>query len=108
MNSFIKSTLFGAAMLSVTSALGCADVGESESDEAATLGTAAEAITSGELSTLVLGGVHPVTNKYAPNGVHAGIDFGSVVDGVTTVSSPVNGTIVANTSSRERARTVCK
>ncbi len=54
-------------------------------------------LTSSELSQLVLGGAYPVTNGYAPNGVHAGVDFGSTGNGVTSVSSPVNGTIVANT-----------
>jgi len=58
----------------------------------------AEPLTSTELSQLLMGGNYPITNGYAPNGVHAGIDFGSTGDGVTSVRSPVNGKIIANTS----------
>lgn len=50
------------------------------------------------LSRLLMGGKHPVTNAYLPDGEHAGVDFGSVKDGVTIVSSPTAGTIIANTS----------
>ena len=49
------------------------------------------------LSRLLLGGEYPVTNGYQPNRIHAGVDFGSVGDGVTSVKSPVSGTIIANT-----------
>ncbi len=62
------------------------------------ISAAADEITSGELSTLLMGKSLPVTQGYAPNGVHAGIDFGSTGDGITSVSSPIAGTIVANTS----------
>ncbi|WP_181234015.1 M23 family metallopeptidase [Enhygromyxa salina] len=55
-------------------------------------------LTQSELSQLLLGGNYTVTNPYAPNGVHAGIDFGGTGDGVTTVRSPVNGTVIANTT----------
>lgn len=51
-----------------------------------------------ELSSLLLGGEHKVTSAYQPNGVHAGIDFGDTGNGVTAVASPVDGTIIANTS----------
>jgi murein DD-endopeptidase MepM/ murein hydrolase activator NlpD len=45
-----------------------------------------------------MGKALPVTQGYLPNGQHAGIDFGSTGDGVTSVSAPINGTIAANTS----------
>jgi murein DD-endopeptidase MepM/ murein hydrolase activator NlpD len=56
------------------------------------------ALTQNELSQLLLGGNYTLTNAYVPNGVHAGIDFGGTGDGVTTVKSPVNGTVIANTT----------
>lgn len=56
------------------------------------------ALTSSELSQLVLGGAYTITNGYAPNGKHAGVDFGGTSDGITSVASPVHGTILANTS----------
>ena len=43
-------------------------------------------------------GSYPVTNGYQPLYVHAGIDFGSTENGVTSVYAPVSGTITANTS----------
>lgn len=50
-----------------------------------------------KLSYLLLKGTYSVTNGYAPNGVHAGVDFGGAGDGVTSVYSPVSGTVTANT-----------
>jgi hypothetical protein len=49
------------------------------------------------LSRLLLGGEYPVTYGYRPNKIHAGVDFGGAGDGVTSVRSPVTGTIIANT-----------
>ncbi|MFT3775393.1 MAG: M23 family metallopeptidase [Minicystis sp.] len=62
------------------------------------VGSAELPIASSDLAVLLTGKSLPVTNGYAPNRVHAGVDFGSTGDGVTAVSAPVNGTIVANTS----------
>lgn len=50
------------------------------------------------LSNLMMGGNYRVTNGYAPNRVHAGIDFGGTGEGRVDVRSPVSGTIIANTS----------
>lgn len=56
-------------------------------------------LTNTELSQLLLNGTYNITNAYNPvaNG-HAGIDFGGVGDGVTTVYSPITGTVTANTT----------
>ncbi len=56
-------------------------------------------LTNTELSQLLLNGTYTITNAYNPvaNG-HAGIDFGGVGDGVTTVYSPITGTVTANTA----------
>jgi Peptidase family M23 len=51
-----------------------------------------------KLSILVMGGVHRVSNGYQPNKIHAGIDFADTGMDVTSIKSPVTGTIVANTS----------
>ena len=56
------------------------------------------AVTADELSQILMKASKPITQTYQPNGVHAGIDFGSTGDGVTTVYAPVSGTITENTS----------
>ena len=56
------------------------------------------AVTADQLSQILMKASKPITQTYQPNGVHAGIDFGSTGDGVTTVYAPVSGTITANTS----------
>jgi hypothetical protein len=61
------------------------------------VGSAELPIASSDLAVLLTGKSLPVTQGYFPNGVHAGVDFGSTGDGVTSVSAPVRGTIVANT-----------
>lgn len=63
------------------------------------LGISVSAQTTNEqkLSYLLMKGNYPVTNGYAPNGVHAGVDFGNTGDGVTSVYAPVSGTVTANT-----------
>jgi len=61
----------------------------------------AKPLTASQLSQLLLRGNHKVTNSYRPLGGpsgHAGIDFGDIKKDVTSVYSPVSGTIVANTS----------
>jgi hypothetical protein len=62
-----------------------------------TVSTFAQTTNEEKLSYLLLRGNYPVTNGYAPNGVHAGIDFGNTGDGVTSVYAPVSGTVTANT-----------
>jgi hypothetical protein len=84
--------LFAGATLT-----GCDDPCEGDSCDAPPDETV-QGLSSTELSQLLMGGSYPITNGYAPNGSHAGIDFGSTGDGVTSVRSPVNGTIIANTS----------
>lgn len=93
----IRTILIASVCGASSACLVSSDVEEwDDLDEA--VGSTEEALTSSDLSKLVLGGVYPVTQGYLPNGVHAGIDFGSTGDGVTSVKSPVNGTITANTS----------
>lgn len=70
-----------------------------EIDELSTSPPEVLPLTNNELSQLLMGGNYNVTQGYLPNGVHAGVDFGGTGNGVTSVSSPVNGTIVANTAS---------
>lgn len=69
--------------------------------EEAETGELASAISASELSILLMGQSFPISHGYAPGGGnagHAGVDFSGTGDGVTAVRSPVNGTIVANTS----------
>lgn len=56
------------------------------------------AITSSQLSQLLMRGNYPVTSNYTPAYGHAGVDFGSTGNGITSVYAPVSGTISANTS----------
>ena len=61
----------------------------------------ATAVSASQLSQILMRGTYPITNSYRPWGGptgHAGIDFGSTGDGVTSVYAPVSGTITANTS----------
>jgi hypothetical protein len=58
-----------------------------------------QGLIGNELSSLLMDTPKPITNTYMPKGGHAGIDFGSTGDGETSVLSPVDGTISANTSS---------
>ena len=61
------------------------------------LSVAAQTTNEQKLSYLLMRGSYSVTNGYAPNGVHAGVDFGGTGDGVTSVYAPVSGTVTANT-----------
>lgn len=56
------------------------------------------ALSASQLSQVLMRGNYPVTNSYSPVRVHAGVDFGSTGDGVTSVYTPVSGTVTANTS----------
>lgn len=58
----------------------------------------AQTTNADKLGYLLLGGNYPISNPYVPNGTHAGIDYSSTGTNVTTVYSPLNGTITANTS----------
>ena len=55
------------------------------------------AVSADELAQILMKASKPITQNYQPNGVHAGIDFGSTGDGITTVYAPVSGTVTANT-----------
>lgn len=95
--------LFGilGSLVTLTSVHACApDAGDNgdNDDEGAAIDIAEAAVTSSELSNLVLGATFNVTNSYQPNRVHAGIDFGGITRDVTQARSPVNGTIIANTA----------
>lgn len=101
-----KLLMLSLGVAALAGAPGClAAVGSEEDEDEATsgvgleeeVGSAGQALSSSDLSMLVLGGVYPVTQGYHPNGGHAGIDFGGTNDGQVSVWSPVNGTIIANT-----------
>ncbi len=55
-------------------------------------------IAPNSLSQKLLNGDYAISNGYQPNGVHAGIDFRGTGDGVTSVRSPIDGEVIANTS----------
>lgn len=56
------------------------------------------AITSSQLSQLLMRGSYSMTYGYQPLNVHAGVDFGGTGDRVTSVYAPISGTVTANTS----------
>jgi len=59
-----------------------------------------QALTNSELSQLLMNGNYTVTSTHNPIvGGHNGMDFGGTGNGVTTVYSPVTGTVLANTTS---------
>lgn len=88
-------------MLSVLFAIVCIATVMVSLRPAKTAAPVAAAVTTNQLSQLLLSGSYTMTNGYKPWGGssgHAGIDFGGTGDGVTSVYAPVSGTITANTS----------